>query len=262
MVCALVFLLGVRHGFDPDHLAAIDGLTRVSLRLQRPSARYCGALFSLGHGLVVLAIAVIAGALGSQWTPPSWLDTCGALISIAFLLLIGVVNLRAVLASPPDLPVPLIGIKAPWLMRLVSAPDAIGAAALGALFALSFDTVSQALLFAVTAVRYGGLDRALLLGVLFVLGMLVSDGLNGWWISRLITRTDSMAARASRIMSLAVSAISLAVAALGLATLLSPSVKGWIDGKELLLGGIVVVLVALSYLAARVMAAQGRIIRT
>ena len=30
----LVFALGLRHGFDPDHLVAIDGLTRSSARVQ------------------------------------------------------------------------------------------------------------------------------------------------------------------------------------------------------------------------------------
>ena len=31
-LCALVFLLGMRHGFDADHLATIDGLTRLNRR--------------------------------------------------------------------------------------------------------------------------------------------------------------------------------------------------------------------------------------
>ena len=31
-LCAVVFLLGMRHGLDADHLAAIDGLTRLNQR--------------------------------------------------------------------------------------------------------------------------------------------------------------------------------------------------------------------------------------
>ena len=31
-LCALVFLLGLKHGFDADHLATIDGLTRYNAR--------------------------------------------------------------------------------------------------------------------------------------------------------------------------------------------------------------------------------------
>ena len=56
-LAALVFLLGLKHGFDADHLATIDGLTRFNARHRRPFARYCGALFSLGHGALNLIVA-------------------------------------------------------------------------------------------------------------------------------------------------------------------------------------------------------------
>lgn len=75
-------------GLDADHLAAIDGLTRLSSRQGRSYARYCGALFSLGHGMVVLSIAALAGALGSHWVPPSWFESLGSIISIGFLAVI------------------------------------------------------------------------------------------------------------------------------------------------------------------------------
>ena len=78
-------------------------------------------------------------------------------------------------------------------------------AAVGALFALSFDTVSQAALFAVTAARFGGLLHALLLGLPFAAGMRVADGLNGWWIACLLARAVRRAVLASRIMGLTVS---------------------------------------------------------
>ena len=54
----LVFVLGVKHGFDADHLATIDGLTRFNARANPRWARFCGTLFSLGHGAVVIAIAL------------------------------------------------------------------------------------------------------------------------------------------------------------------------------------------------------------
>ena len=38
-LAALVFLLGLRHGLDPDHLVAIDGLTRASTR--EGARRWC-----------------------------------------------------------------------------------------------------------------------------------------------------------------------------------------------------------------------------
>lgn len=56
-LATLVFVLGLKHGFDADHLATIDGLTRYNAHQRRPFARYCGALSSIGHGVVVVAIA-------------------------------------------------------------------------------------------------------------------------------------------------------------------------------------------------------------
>jgi len=44
----LVFALGLRHGFDPDHLVAIDGLTRSSARVRPGMSRWSGLFFSLG----------------------------------------------------------------------------------------------------------------------------------------------------------------------------------------------------------------------
>jgi nickel/cobalt transporter (NiCoT) family protein len=254
-LCALVLLLGMRHGLDADHLAAIDGLTRVSVRRRVAHARYCGALFSIGHGAVVLSIAALAGVLGARWVPPAWFDAVGGGISIGFLLLIGVVNLSAVARAPVDAAVPLVAVRGRLVDRLLRLPGrGSGAAAVmgvGALFALSFDTLSQCALFAVMAVQFGGVAHALTLGLLFVLGMLVSDGANGWWISRLIDRTDRLAVVASRVMTVAVACVSLLVAALGAARMASGWFDGVLAGKELAIGLSVVALIALSYLVAR-----------
>lgn len=253
-LCSLVFLLGMRHGLDADHLAAIDGLTRVSARRGQVHARYCGALFSLGHGVVVLTIALAAGMLGAGWVPPEWFDALGGAISIAFLALIGLVNLRAALRAPADATVALVGIRGRLADRLLrgtgrrsSAPAVMG---VGALFALSFDTLSQSALFAVMAVHFGGASHALTLGMLFVLGMLLTDGANGWWISNLIHRTDRMAVVASRTMTLAVASVSLLVALLGAGRMASSRIEGVLEGNELVVGLSVVGLIALSYLAA------------
>jgi high-affinity nickel-transport protein len=257
-LCALVFLLGLKHGFDADHLATIDGLTRLNARSRHRFARWCGTLFSLGHGVVVMGIAIVVGLASSRWETPAWLDLTGAWISIAFLAALGIVNLRAVLAAAPGEVVAPVGFKGRALGRLVQARHPLSVAGVGALFALSFDTVSQSALFALTATQFGGVGHALVLGGLFVLGMLVTDGINGLWISRLIARADQIAAVASRVMSLAVSSVSLLVAGLGIAKLAWPWVDDWSDGKELFFGLVVVAVIALSYLAARALAGSGR----
>jgi len=249
-LCALAFLLGLRHGFDADHLAAIDGLSRLTTRQGGAHARFCGALFSLGHGAVVILIAGLVGMMSEHWTTPDWLELFGAWVSIGFLVLLGMLNLWAVLSTPRHQSVALQGLKSGVMLRCLpgaSGSKPWGSALVGALFALSFDTVSQSALFAVMAAQFGGLAHALSLGLLFVLGMVLADGLNGWWIAHLIARADQIAALASRVMSLAVAALSLAVAGLGLAKLASPALQAWIDGKELGLAALVMLGLAASY---------------
>jgi high-affinity nickel-transport protein len=121
------------------------------------------------------------------------------------------------------------------------------------LFALSFDTMSQAALFAVTATQHGGLAHALVLGLVFTCGMLVMDGINGLWIARLLRSADHRARFASRVMGLMVATISLSVAAFGLARWLRTDIAVWYAGKELVIGVSVIALLTLSFVGARLL---------
>lgn len=250
----VVFLLGMKHGFDADHLATIDGLTRFNARNNPRLSRYCGVLFSLGHGSVVVAISLIVSTLARQWQVPGWMASFGTWVSILFLLALGLANLSAVLRADPGQVVQPVGLKGkllgPLFRRLSRAASPALVALVGALFALSFDTLSQAALFAFTASRFGGWQEALLLGVVFMAGMLVTDGINGLWIARLMQRADRAAQVASRVMGLVVAGVSLSVAAFSLLKLALPTLDAWSEGKEVFLGAAVVLAVFASYLWA------------
>jgi nickel/cobalt transporter (NiCoT) family protein len=181
-LAALVLALGLKHGFDPDHLAAIDGLTRSS------QSRWCGLYFSLGHGTAVTVVGAAVTLAAMHWQPPAWLALAGVLISAGMLLVLGWLNLKE-----------LSGIRHPALI-----------ASVGAAFSLSFDTLAHALLFSAHGAAF-----AILLGALFTLGMVITDALNGWWVARMIRAADRRAAIASRWMSRVVAALCLLVAALG-----------------------------------------------
>ncbi len=247
-LCALALVLGMRHGFDADHLATIDGLTRYNARTSPALSRLCGALFSLGHGAVVCLVALAAGSLSSGWKPPEWLEYTGVGVSVAFLFGLAFLNLRAVVLAEPGAVVAPAGLRSRLLGRIVTVRRPWAVAAVGALFAISFDTVSQAALFALAASRFGGIAEALFVCGLFVLGMLVVDGVNGLWIHRLIRRADRTAAIASRVMALAVAGISLALGLFTVAKLLLPGVDAWAEGRELALGGAIVAGVLAAFL--------------
>lgn len=249
---ALAFVLGMKHGMDADHLATIDGLTRFNAAAGRARlARLCGFLFSAGHGCVVCVVAVATSVLFQQGAVPEWMDDVGAWVSAFFLLSLGVLNLYAVFSTPAHEAVRMVGIKGRWLGNLKHAGHPLLIAGVGALFAFSFDTLSQAALFSTTATQYGGVSHALLLAGCFMAGMMLTDAVNGLWISHLLRRADATARVASRIMGVTVALLSLVVAALGLSRSFFPQASAWQEGRELFIGIAIIIIIAACYLFAR-----------
>ena len=182
-LAALVFLLGLRHGLDPDHLVAIDGLTRAGTR--EGARRWCGLFFSLGHGLVITLVGLAVAIAATEWQAPAWLRALGTSVSVGVLLVLGLANLAMAWRTPSQRPVPLVGMRGRWLAEQVSRgshPAFI--AAIGAAFALSFDTISHALAFSLTGAALAGWLFATLLGLVFTLGMALVDALNGLWVAK------------------------------------------------------------------------------
>jgi high-affinity nickel-transport protein len=259
---AVVFLLGLKHGLDPDHLAAIDGLTRFNAGRKPLLSRWSGLLFSAGHGVVVTTVAVVVATVATEWRAPEWLDITGAWISIGFLTLLGVANLMAVVRTPRGQIVRPVGMRSRLFARFTQADHPVVIAAVGAAFALSFDTLSQAVLFSITGSHLAGWLFAALLGVVFTAGMIATDALNGLWVSHLVRCADRRAAAASRVMSLAIAFTSLAIAALAAARHLLPALDAHMEGWGLALSVAVMVVVLAGYglamrLALRPAAVQG-----
>lgn len=230
---SLVFVLGLRHGIDADHIATIDALTRLQAGREGKTARWCGTLFALGHGAVVLVVVATLALASHSWRVPAWLAPLGNAVSIALLVALGVANLRAVLGAAPGAAVTLQGWRGRGLARLLDHRHCghhAAAGAVGALFALSFDTVGLAVMFALAGLAAGGAGHAALLAAAFAGGMLITDGANGWWLARLLCCADVAAARASRLTAAAVAVLSLAVAALGVARWVSPAAEAWAEG--------------------------------
>ncbi len=248
----LAFVLGLKHGMDADHLATIDGLTRFNAAHGRTRlARICGFLFSLGHGAVVCVVAVVTSLLFRQVAMPEWLESVGVWVSAFFLLSLGLLNLHAVFSTPSHEVVRPLGLKGRWLGHLGKAGHPALVALVGALFALSFDTLSQAALFSATSVHFGGPVYALALAMCFMLGMMATDAANGLWISHLLRRADVTARVASRVMGLTVATLSLAVAGLGLSRRYLPDAMAWQEGRELLVGIGVIAIIGTSFLVTR-----------
>jgi len=207
---ATAYVLGMRHAFDADHIAAIDNTTRrLMSRDQRPTS--VGFWFALGHSTIVFALALVI-ALGARALPNQLLNghssahgvlvLIGTGVSSLFLYAIASLNITA-LAGVWRLLGRLRGgeydeealnaqldsrgvisrvvqrvggpVEKPWHMYLV-----------GLLFGLGFDTATEVALLVVAGTgSASGLPwyAILCLPVLFAAGMSLLDTVDGTFMN-------------------------------------------------------------------------------
>lgn len=225
------FVLGMRHAFDADHIAAIDNTSRKLVADERdPSS--VGLWFALGHstvvlvavGLVTAGVGALTSQIGVDDSPLAiFTGVWGPTVSSLFLLALAAVNLTILIrlfrrqrrggAAGDDSPVTggvvsaLIArasatLDTPWKMLVV-----------GLLFGLGFDTASTIALLLIA----GGAGivmpwyAAMVLPLLFTAGMVMCDGLNSIITARIYRWSADHPERRSRYNATLIS-ISVAVA--------------------------------------------------
>lgn len=213
----MAFALGIRHGFDLDHLATIDSMTRAVKDNARLS-KFVGFLFSLGHGIVVMVMSLVISSGRMTTVAPSWLAALGRWISIIFLLSFGLVTLWNVFFNEAKKPsASSLGVRVYVFRKVFSHHDhPVFIMLIGALFALSFDTFTQVALFSLSVSLMTGLFFSMTLAMVFMIGMIVADGLNGVFVSSLIHFTHNKSKIISQLMGLGIGCFSLILGLLGL----------------------------------------------
>jgi high-affinity nickel-transport protein len=198
------YILGIRHGFDADHIAAIDNTTRKLLNDgKRPLT--VGTWFSLGHSTIVSGM-IVALVLATEFITRQYNAfasvgaVLGTLISGVFLFLIGIVNVIIVLevyrmfrgVRDGKLDQKALDeqmLKRGFLNRIfgrffkvVREPWQIYP--IGVLFGLGFDTATEVLIIGLTVVVASAgaipLWAVLFLPLLFTCGMVLSDTTDGF----------------------------------------------------------------------------------
>lgn len=248
-LCLIAVSLGLRHGFDADHLTVIDGLVRRNAAFRPRLARLAGVLFSIGHGAVVLMVACTTVALAARWHIPTWLEPVGILISVVVLLTLAALNLYAVWATPRSATVTPVGLRSKLFSRAFASDHPLTMAGIGALFAISADTLAQAAALGIAAAQFGGVGQAALVAGWFAAGTAVASGLAGYWMARLLRTTNQRAAIASRVMTGAIGLMSLTVAMVMIASLLFPH-GALAVGSSIWAGAAIIVAAAAAFLVA------------
>jgi high-affinity nickel-transport protein len=234
------YMLGVRHAFDADHIAAIDNTTR-KLMQERRRPVSVGFWFSCGHSSVVFALTLLL-ALGVRAVAGPVLEDnselhnitglVGTLMSSGFLYAIAALNIVVLVdvwkvffrlrtgqydeaalerqLNSRGMINRLLGrvmkvVTEPWQMYLV-----------GLLFGLGFDTATEIALLVLTSSGVAsGLPwyAVLCLPILFAAGMSLFDTLDGVFMT--VAYGWALARPARKIYyNLVVTGLSVAVALL------------------------------------------------
>lgn len=191
LVIASSFLLGLRHGIDWDHIAAITDITGTSENNKKQSI-LLGTLYALGHATVIIILGLSAVLIGINL--PGWIDTIMKPVVGVTLILLGFWLISSIILHGRN-----FRMRSRWMVIFtiidkiynkiqsklehkhhhphVSYPDTYGIKAaftVGLLHGIGAETPTQVLLF-VSAAGVGGSFMGLLLVFIFVLGLFLSN---------------------------------------------------------------------------------------
>ena len=207
----LLLALGFRHGLDPDHIAAVDGMTRLRHKGSAYwQARLTGFQFAAGHSLTILLATFAFYLYGIQL--PEWLDSVGLWISTFFLVWLAYRNLKFCFSGNDDHHHAGSPVQRKILQAMGPFAHPMG---VGFGFAISFDSLAQAGLMAAKGHELGGFFAIVAMAGSFGLGMTLADTSNGLLMHWLVNRSHDLAHNAGRIMSGVIAALSLMVVAVG-----------------------------------------------
>lgn len=197
----VAFVLGLRHGVDADHIAAIDNTTRKLMQEgKRPLT--VGMWFSIGHSAIVfvMVIALVFAAKVIVGTAVQGITGAfSTVISGAFLFIIGFINLIIVMdiyrifkglregnISQAELDCELnkkgfMNTHFGKLFKIVQKPYQMFV--VGFLFGLGFDTATEVLLIGISVGAGVASDvplwAILTLPLSFACGMIITDTTDG-----------------------------------------------------------------------------------
>lgn len=191
----IAFTLGLRHGFDADHIVAIDNITR-KFNSENQKSYTTGLFFALGHStivfvltlLIVLGVIQFKGSLGSIGDYGGFI---GTVVSATFLFLTGFMNLRSLFHvsghSHNHLPAGgVISFLTRKILNLVDRP--LKMYLVGFLFGLGFDTATEIALLGIaasSALSGTSVWSIMLLPISFASGMILTDSFDSIFISKL-----------------------------------------------------------------------------
>ncbi len=190
MLLLSALFLGLQHGIDWDHIAAISDITGTADDPRH--GFFLGSIYALGHAMIVTVLGVIAIFVGIAL--PDWIDGMMEPLVGATLMFLGVWIIYSIIHTGENFQMRsrwmllFDGLRALWrwvMGQLRGHPQPVQvenrssygvrtALGIGMLHGIGAETASQALLFLGIAGVGGKMVGSLML-ICFVLGLVVSN---------------------------------------------------------------------------------------
>lgn len=190
LVIGSSFLLGLRHGIDWDHIAAITDITGTID--EKGKSFFLGTLYAVGHALVIIVLGLSAVILGVNL--PDWVDMVMEPLVGVTLILLGLWLISSIIIHGKN-----YQMRSRWMMMFalinkvynfiyqkishkhhhphIKSSQTYGMKAaftVGLIHGIGAETPTQVLLF-VSAAGVGGSLLGSLLVLTFVLGLVLSN---------------------------------------------------------------------------------------
>lgn len=183
----ILLVLGLRHGLDPDHITIIDGYTYRLHEKKSVWSRWVGSLFALGHGAMVIVIALSLSILKNSFKMPGWLDIVVEWLPLSMLLMIGVSNVISLTQKKQVTP----SFRKRLLPKYFNTHlNPFTVILTGIIFGFIFDTSSQIAAFGYAVSASSQVMYAVLGGLVFAIGLIMTGTCDSFLLNKLLKTFD------------------------------------------------------------------------
>ncbi|AMA48902.1 MULTISPECIES: HoxN/HupN/NixA family nickel/cobalt transporter [Flavobacterium] len=184
----ILFILGLRHGLDPDHITVIDNYTYRLHENKNTWSRWVGTLFTLGHGIMVTLIALILSYLKNNFQVPIWVDWVLNWLPMFLLLIIGIGNINSLIYSRKNNSLGLKKYLIPKFLDKKVSPITVFIT--GIIFGFIFDTSSQIAAFGLAISGTNHWLFSVIGGIVFSIGLIFTGTIDSYLLSKLLKTFD------------------------------------------------------------------------
>lgn len=271
MLGLLALSFGLRHGFDADHIVAIDNITR-KFQAEEKNSLSTGLFFALGHSTIVflLTLMIVCGLKHFHHTEKTlqvYGGVIGASISAVFLWLTAAMNINALIILLKNkqhqhtLPRSILSFIGKTFFQKIDKPSKM--VGVGFLFGLGFDTATEVGLLSIAAsstLKGFNLSLILLLPILFASGMILTDSLDSMFMSSLYRLTAKNKNKLRRVNIAIITFTTTLAFGIGLLELIrmcgnqwhwksiAITLSQWVDTRSEYIGAAIVFILTASWL--------------